>query len=443
MNTDFVVMVRQTHHERHCILSLRRELSRTLVEGSVERLSGLQIFIIMQNQSSTSIINNNASKVNALKFIVLLGVVSLFADITYEGARSINGQYLAILGASATTVGIVAGFGELIGYSLRLVSGYISDRIGRYWAITLFGYTLNMLAVPALALAGRWEIAAVLIIMERIGKAIRTPARDAMLSYATKEIGRGKGFGLHEALDQIGAVLGPLIVGGVLYFKGGYRTSFVTLLVPAFMAISVLVTARWLYPQPRNLEVAQPELETKGFPKKFWLYLTAVALIAAGYADFPLIAYHFKKVSIVSDTWIPVFYAIAMGVDAIAALLFGYLFDRKGISILIIVSLFSMLFAPLVFLGGFAFALAGMALWGMGMGAQESIMRAAIADMVPINRRGTGYGIFNTGYGIFWFLGSALMGLLYDISLMSLIIFSVAAQLASIPLLVLVRKKSD
>ena len=154
-----------------------------------------------------------------------------------------------------------------------------------------------------------------------------------------------------------------------------------------------------------------------------------------------MIAYHFKKVSTVSDVWIPVFYAIAMGVDAIAALLFGYLFDRKGISILIIVSLFSMLFAPLVFLGGFAFALVGMALWGMGMGAQESIMRAAIADMVPTSRRGTGYGIFNTGYGIFWFLGSALMGLLYDISLMSLIIFSVAAQLASIPLLILVKKK--
>ena len=285
-------------------------------------------------------------------------------------------------------MGIVAGFGELIGYSLRLISGYVSDKIGKYWAITLFGYTLNMLAVPALALAGRWEIAAVLIIMERIGKAIRTPARDAMLSYATREIGRGKGFGLHEALDQIGAVLGPLIVSGVLYFKGGYRTGFVTLLIPAFMAISVLMTARWLYPQPRNLEVAQPELETKGFPKKFWLYLAAVALIAAGYADFPLIAYHFKKVSTVSDTWIPVFYAVAMGVDAIAALLFGYLFDRKGISILIIVSLFSLLFAPLVFLGGFTYALIGMALWGMGMGAQESIMRAAIADMVPINRRG-------------------------------------------------------
>lgn len=172
----------------------------------------------MQNQSHPGIINNNSTKPTALKFIVLLGVVSLFADATYEGARSINGPYLALLGASATTVGFVAGLGELIGYSLRLVSGYMSDRIGRYWAITLFGYTLNMLAVPALALAGRWEIAAMLMIAERIGKAIRTPARDAMLSHATREIGRGKGFGLHEALDQIGAVLGPLTVAGVLFF---------------------------------------------------------------------------------------------------------------------------------------------------------------------------------------------------------------------------------
>lgn len=395
----------------------------------------------MQNQSKPITSTHNNSKAAALKFIVLLGIVSLFADVTYEGARSINGPYLALLGASATTVGIVAGLGELIGYSLRLVSGYISDKIGRYWLITLFGYSLNMLAVPALALAGRWEIAALLMVTERIGKAIRTPARDAMLSHATKEIGRGKGFGLHEALDQIGAVLGPLAIAGVLYFREGYRTGYVVLFVPAIMAISVLVTARWLYPQPRNLEVAQPELETKGFPKKFWLYLIAVALIAAGYADFPLIAYHFKKASTVPDTWIPLFYAIAMGVDAIAALFFGYLFDRKGISILVIASFSSMFFAPLVFLGSFSLALIGMALWGMGMGAQESIMRAAIAEMVPVNRRGTGYGIFNTGYGIFWFLGSALMGILYDISLISLIAFSIVAQLASIPLLILVKKK--
>jgi MFS family permease len=299
---------------------------------------------------------------------------------------------------------------------------------------------MNMLAVPALALAGRWEIATVLMITERIGKAIRTPARDAMLSHATKEVGRGKGFGLHEALDQIGAVLGPLIVAGVLFFKEGYRTVYVILLVPAIMAISILITARWLYPQPRNLEPVSPELETRKLPRVFWIYLIAIALIAAGYADFPLIAYHFKKVSVVSDTWIPLFYAIAMGVDAFAALFFGYLFDRNGISILIVAALFSMLFAPLVFWGNFSVVLIGVVLWGIGMGAQESIMRAAVAEMVPIARRGTGYGIFNTGYGICWFLGSALMGVLYDFSLVLLIIFSVVVQFASIPLLLLVKK---
>lgn len=369
-------------------------------------------------------------------------MVSLFADMTYEGARSITGPYLAILGASGTIVGIVAGFGELIGYSLRLVSGYISDRTGRYWAITLFGYGINLLAVPLLALAGRWEIAALLMIAERMGKAIRTPARDAMLSHATAKMGRGWGFGLHEALDQIGAMLGPLIVAGVLYFKGGYQMSFGVLLIPALLALSVLAVARLLYPRPRAFEAGSVKLESKVFPKVFWIYLAAVAFIAAGYVDFPLIAYHFKRVSIVSDDWIPVFYAVAMGVDALAALIFGRLFDRIGISILIAAAFISSIFAPFVFLGGFYFALLGMALWGVGMGAQESIMRAAIAGMVPMNWRGSAYGIFNTGYGIFWFLGSAVMGILYDISIPALIAFSVAAQLVSIPLLLLVRKES-
>ncbi len=361
--------------------------------------------------------------------------------MTYEGARSITGPYLAVLGASATVVGLVAGFGELIGYGLRLVSGYLSDRTGRYWAITLVGYAVNMLAVPLLALAGNWEIAALLIVAERTGKAIRTPARDAMLSHATSEIGRGWGFGLHEAMDQIGAVLGPLIVAAVLYVRGDYQTGFVLLLIPALLALGVLVAARLIYPHPGELEVDIPAPATRGFSRVFWLYLAAVGLIAAGYADFPLIAYHFEKAATVSASWIPIFYAIAMGVDALAALVFGRLFDRFGLTILVVVALLSALFAPLVFLGGFALALLGMALWGIGMGAQESIMRAAIAGMIPPDRRGTAYGVFNTGYGVFWFAGSALMGVLYDRSLPLLIVFSVIAQLAAIPLLLLVRNR--
>ena len=369
----------------------------------------------------------------AFKFILLLGIVSLLADMTYEGARSITGPYLALLGASGTVVGIVAGSGELVGYALRLVSGYIADRSGRYWLVTILGYSVNLLAVPLLALAGRWEIAAALMISERIGKAIRTPSRDAMLSHATKDIGRGWGFGLHEAMDQVGAMLGPLIVATVLYVKGGYKTSFGILLIPAILAISILLIARHLYPRPKDLEKSSLSLETKDFPLVFWIYLCAVALVAAGYVDFPLMAYHFKKQAIASDNWIPVLYAVAMGIDALAALVFGRLFDRKGVSILIAATIISSLFAPLVFLGDFYAAIFGIILWGVGMGAQESIMRAAIANMIPANKRGSAYGIFNAGYGLSWFLGSALIGIFYDISLPALIAFSVVTQLASIP----------
>lgn len=377
-----------------------------------------------------------------MRFIILVGIVSLFADMTYEGARSITGPYLAVLGASGATVGIVAGLGELVGYGLRLASGYLADRTGRYWAITIFGYALNLVAVPLLALAGRWEVAAALMIAERVGKAVRTPARDAMLSHATKEVGHGWGFGLHEALDQAGAVIGPLLVAAVLYYeKGAYRTGFAVLLIPALLALGVLTAAWRLYPRPRDFEPDASVPDVQGYSRPFWLYLGAVALIAAGYADFPLIAYHFGKHAVVPAGWIPLFYAVAMGIDAGAALVFGRLFDRLGIPVLAAAALLSSAFAPLVFLGGFYPALLGMALWGVGMGAQESIMRAALAGMVPKERRGAAYGLFNTGYGISWFLGSALMGVLYDASPTALIAFSVGTQLAAIPLFLLVTKR--
>jgi MFS family permease len=377
---------------------------------------------------------------HALKFIILLGIVSLLADVTYEGARSITGPYLAILGANAVVVGFVAGFGEFIGYALRLVSGYLSDRTRRYWAITITGYFINLLAVPLLALAGSWEIAAVLLIAERMGKAFRTPARDVMLSHACSEVGQGWGFGLHEAMDQIGAIMGPLIIALVLFLNGSYQTSFAILLIPAILALSVLVTSRFLYPNPHELEIKTPKLETKGFKHVYWIYMVATALIAVGFVDFPLIAFHFQNTAIISSDLIPIFYAVAMGVDALAALIFGRLFDRVGLSIMVVVAVLSAFFAPLVFLGGFYLALAGIALWGISLGAQESIVRAAIAGMSPLQRRGSAYGVFNTIFGISWFSGSLTMGILYDISIPYLVIFSMVAQLASVPLFFLIRK---
>ncbi|SRR5579884_931938 len=384
-----------------------------------------------------------ATRSAALKFVLLIGVVSFFADMAYEGARSITGPYLAVLGASATAVGVVAGFGELVGYGLRLVSGRLSDRTGKYWPITLFGYVVQMSSVPLLALAGHWEVAALLIIAERTGKAIRNPPRDVMLSHATKEMGRGWGFGLHEALDQFGALVGPLAVAAVLSVRGQYQAAFALLAIPALLTLALLVVAWLLYPSPQDLESNRRGLETAGLPGAFWVYLAGAALVAAGFADFSLVAYHFERASTVPASWIPLFYAVAMAVSGGGSLVFGRLFDRFGIRVLVPLTVVSALFAPLVFLGGASVALAGVALWGLGMGVHESIMAAAVAMLAPAPRRGSAYGLFNTGYGVAWFLGSAVIGLLYDISLPALILFAVLAELAAIPLFLVVARQTS
>jgi len=370
----------------------------------------------------------------AILFIVFLGIVSLFGDMTYEGARSITGPYLGMLGVTATTIGIVSGFGELMGYGARLVSGYVGDRSGNYWAVTIVGYVLNLFAVPLLALAGAWQLAVVLIIAERIGRGIRAPVRDAMLSHAASQTGLGWGFGLHQALDQIGAVIGPLVVSGVLFVGSGYQAAFGWLVIPAALSMGVLLAARYLFPRPHDFELAPPPLEREGLAPVFWIYIVAVAFIAAGYADFPLIAYHFDKAQIMPAAWIPILYAVAMGVDGVGALVLGSLFDRIGIRTMILATVASAAAAPLVFLGDFPLAVIGMACWGVGTGAQDSIMRATVSRLAPQQRRATAFGIMNAIYGLAWFAGSVLLGVLYDRSIVAVVLASMLLQAAALPI---------
>ena len=370
----------------------------------------------------------------ALRFVLLLGVVSLFADFAYEGARSVLGPYLALLGASAFAVGTVTGFGELAGYGLRLFSGPIADRTGRYWPITLIGYAIQMIAVPALAFTHSWPAAAVLIVAERAGRAIRNPPKSAMLAHAGKQAGGiGWAFGLNEALDQTGALIGPLVMAAVLALRHDYHLAFAVLAIPAAITLVLMVTARLLYPRPQDLEGKSTLPSPQGLPRAFWIYMAGAALAGAGLADYPLIAYHFAKAHIVPGTWIAVFYAVAMGTGGAGSLLFGRLFDRYGFRVLIAASLIAALFAPLVFLGGFWSALAGAAVWGVATGVFESIIPAAITPMVGPERRASAFGLFTAVYGVAWFAGSALMGFLYDRSLSTVIWFCVVAELAAIP----------
>src|SRR6266581_3868468 len=271
---------------------------------------------------------------SALQFVVIIGIANFFADFTYEGARAIVGPFLDSLGASAAIVGFVAGLGELMGYGLRSVSGYFADKSHRHWAFAFLGYAVNMLAVPALALAGRWPVAASLVVAERVGRGIRKPTVDAMLSYAGKSIGAGWVFGLNEALDQAGATIGPLLMALILYVHGGFHTGFAVLLIPALLCLATLLAARLLHPRPHELEQgAEHIVASANLSRAYWIYFAAGTLIAAGFADFTLIGFHFQKADAVPRNWIPLFYAVAMASGALTSIPLGRLFDRFGANI--------------------------------------------------------------------------------------------------------------
>jgi MFS family permease len=380
---------------------------------------------------------------SALAFIVALGVVSLFADMAYEGMRAISGPFLGLLGASAGVVGFVAGTGELAGYLLRLLSGNLAQRTAAYWPITVAGYILQMVAVPVLALSANWQVAALLIVLERSGKALRNPAGNTMMSHAGEEIGQGWAFGLHEALDQCGALAGPLIAALVLARHGAYRDAFLWLGIPAALTIASVLVVALRFPQAARIPSESSHETGTRFSRAFWLYTAASALVAFGFADYPLIAFHFGKAHTVPTTLIPVFYAAAMGASGASSLAFGRWFDVKGPRVMFAGILTSAFVAPLVFLGGFRAALIGTVLWGVGLGVQGSVMSAAVAKMVPAHARARAFGIFTAIFGVAWFLGSAALGTLYDVSRAWLVVLSVAPQLAAlIPLALSTRERA-
>ena len=381
----------------------------------------------------------------AIAFIVLIGCVSLFADMTYEGGRSIAGPFLGTLGASALVVSIVAGLGEFLGYGVRYLSGRAADRRGRYWPIMIAGYLVNLLSVPALSLAGIWPAAMLLLIAERVGRAIRAPIRGAMLSHAASRTGAGWAFGLHTALDQTGGMAGPLLVAGLIAVHEGYHRSFAFLLVPALASLAVLTAARLLYPDPRRLELRAPRPEISawsGFDRAFRVYTAAAALMGAGFADFALIAFHLVRAGITPPTWIPLLYALAMGVEGAAALLLGRLLDRYGRGVVPAGIAVAALATPLVFLGGPSAAVLGAALWGIGTATQDTLFQALLSRQIPQGRRATAYGQFDALRGTAWLAGSVVLGLLYGLSLPALVGVSLTLQLAAIPVFIAAASRS-
>jgi MFS family permease len=350
------------------------------------------------------------------------------------------------LGASGAAVGLIAGTGELIGYTLRLASGSLADRSRLYWPITLVGYVVQMAAVPALALVGNWPAAAALIILERIGKATRNPPRDVMLSQAGESIGQGWAFGLHEALDQSGATIGPLLAAFALARHHDYHAAFAWMLVPATITVLLVTSVRLRYPLAGQIlrspvGARAEDRDSDRLPAAFWVYSIGAALVAFGFADYALISFHFATAKTMAAADVPILYAVAMAAAGLGSLAAGRWYDRRGLSVLIPSTLLIAAYAPLVFLGGLWSAVIGTLLWGVGVGIHETVMAAAIAHMVPAHRRARAYGIFTALFGIAWFAGSATLGALYDHSVMATVLVAAITQLAAlIPLTAAVRK---
>ncbi len=381
--------------------------------------------------------HSGPNRLSPMRFVLVFGLISGLGDFVYEGARSIIGPYLATFGASAALVGIITGAGEAVALVFRLFSGRLSDRTGRHWAISITGYAITMVSVPLLAVAGPLWLACVFIIGERFGKAVRTPARDTMLAEASVDLGRGRVFAVHEALDQTGALIGPLVVAAILAAHHSYAVGFAVLAVPGALAMLTLVYLRRQVPVPGAYDPTVQSTQTRpvalrGFSRTYWQYAAFTAATLTGFATFAVLAYHLQHRHVVTPAQIPVMYAVAMGAAALASLASGSVYDRIGLRGLGVLPVLGALVPFLSFSVSVPLVWIGAALWGALMGVHESTMRAAVADLVPRERRGVGYGTFTAVYGLAWLVGAALIGVLYDISIDAAITFTVAVQIVAL-----------
>lgn len=388
--------------------------------------------------------------------VIGFGVVSLAADMVYEGARSVTGPLLAALGASAVLVGLISGVGEAMALLLRLVFGSWADRSRRYWTLTFVGYALTAICVPALAitplLAGAGlAVACVLILGERLGKAVRSPAKTALLAHAAGAVGLGRGFGVHQALDQIGAVAGPLLVAAVAAAAGTIWPAMAVLIIPG--AIAMLMLAR-IWRSMGNPAMAEEDSASAGptahsehresllarihgrLPRAFWLFAAASAATSAGLVTFAVIAYHLTQDHVVSLAAVPLIYAAAMGAEALSALGSGWLFDRTKGGALISLPFLVSAVPVLAFAPSPAVAVAGALIWGAAGGVLDSTVKALVADLVPPPRRATAYGVFAAVQGAAAICGGVMAGALYERSLPILIAAVIVTQIIALVLLV-------
>lgn len=366
--------------------------------------------------------------------VVAFGLVSLFADMAYEGMRSVAGPFLGTLGASAAVVGLVTGAGEAVALLLRLVTGSLTDRAGAHWRATVVGYGLTAACVPLLAVApfagaAGLGIASALFLLERTGKAVRSPSKSALLAGMTRQVGAGRGFAVHKALDQVGALLGPLVVGLLIATTDATWPAFLALGIPGGIAMVLVLQLRRRAPRvPAPSHATGPSraptapapgiadaqvASVSRLPRAFYAMALGVAASTFGLMTFGVISFHLVEADLVPLAGVPLVYAAAMAVAALAALGSGWTYDRFGTRVLLLLPPAAALVAPLAFMPLLAASLAGILVWGLATGMQDSTVKAWVADLVPAPRLGTAYGVFAAFQGVAAMAGGTVAGASY------------------------------
>jgi MFS family permease len=371
--------------------------------------------------------------------------------MVYEGARSVYGPLLASLGASAVAVGAITGAGEAAALIFRVVFGPLADRTRRYWTLTIAGYALTAVCVPLLAVApllgsAGLAVATVLILAERLGKAVRSPAKSALLADAAAQVGMGRGLGVHKALDQIGAFAGPLVVAGLIAWSGSISPGLLVLAVPGTVAMVLLVITRRRLPEPDEAPatVAPPSSAARvPLPPLFLRFAVGTTLCTAGLVTFGLISFSLVQRQLVPTAGAPLLYAAAMAAEALAALGTGETYDRFGPRVLLALPLLVAGVPALAFGNSLALAVLGILLWGAATGVQDSTVKALVADLVVRERRATAYGVFAALQGTGALLGGIAAGALYSQSVTALVIAVVATQVVALAIIVPVVRRGQ
>ena len=376
------------------------------------------------------------SKRTAYVAILTLGLVSMLGDIVYESGRGIAPDYLMFLGASAFMVGIISGAGEFLGYGARLISGALSDKSKAYWVFIFVGYGL-ILAIPLIGFTFSLELVIVLILLERLGKALRSPSRDTVVSIIGKNVGSGKAFGLHEAVDQIGAIIGPLLFAAVLFFTANnYQAAFGILIIPFVLMMIVIAYTYRKVGKSIEAEVQNLKQEKAPLSRGFWFYCLAVFLNTLGLIPVALILFSGSLIlQPLGQAWmVPILYVVVQAVDAPMALVSGHLFDKLGVKLLVLPFALAVLPVFFVSYGGLVGIIFACVTFGLVLGMQESIYRAAVCELVPLGRRGTAYGIFNVILGFGTLASGVIFGYFLDkgYSVIVLVGFALMLQLFAI-----------